>query len=192
MERQENKDRFADWEIGVATNVIERSRNRWEYLKLEFEDLRQECLTHWYFAKDKYDPTAGANQRTFMARVVENKLGHIIEELKTDKRRFTIEAISLDQPIFDEDDAPTLLDQIAADTEFTSNLHIHAELKIDITRTIQKLTPKQQDLCRLLSEKGLSVKDASKLLKINRDTVYEEIKRIKTVFQQNNLHGYLE
>lgn len=192
MERQENKDRFADWEIGVATNVIERSRNRWEYLKLEFEDLRQECLTHWYFRKGKYDPTAGANQRTFMAKVVENKIGHIIEELKRDKRRFTVEAISLDQPLSDADDAPTLIDKIAADTDCISNLYIHAELKIEITRTIQKLTPKQQDLCRLLSEKGLSVKEASKLLKINRNTVYEEIKRIRAVFQNDNLHGYLE
>ncbi|MFA4905065.1 MAG: sigma-70 family RNA polymerase sigma factor [Candidatus Margulisiibacteriota bacterium] len=184
---------FEDWEIGVAKNVIERFRKQWKCLELEgFDDLLQECLTHWHFSKDDYDPSAGANERTFMSRVVEHKIQHIIEKLTTDKRKVSSESVSLDERISDEEDSPTFLDRLSEDENLTSNLHVSAELKIDITRAIQKLTPKQQELCRLLGEEGMSMSEASEALKTPRGTLYEDVKRIKAIFEKAKLHDYLD
>lgn len=184
---------FEGWEIGVAKKVIERFRKQWKCLELEgFDDLLQECLADWYFSKEDYNPSAGANVRTFMSRVVEHKLQHLIEKHTAGKRKAGINNVSLDQPISDEEGAPTYLDRLSEDESLTSLLHIRAELKIDISRTIVKLTPQQRELCRLLGEEGLSIKEASEVLNKPRGTIYEEINRIKTTFQKEKLHEYLE
>lgn len=192
MKSQRYKGLFEDWEVGIATNVIERLRKDWTCLRMEeFEDLIQECLIHWHFSKDDYDPSAGANRRTFMARVVEHKLRHIIEKLTAGKRKAFVDNVSLDERISDEEDSPTYLDQLPADEEYFSNLRLSAELKIDLSRTYRRLSPKQQELCRLLGQEGLSIKEASEILKTPRGTLYEDIKRIKAIFQKENLHEYL-
>ena len=184
---------FEDWEIGVATNVVNRFRNQWTCLEREgFDDLLQECLTHWHFSKDDYNPSAGANVRTFMSRVVEHKVQKIIRKLTRDCRNVTNKSVSLDSPISDEEDSPTFLDKFSADESHASELHLKAELKIDVFQTIKKLTPKQQELCRLLNDEGLNINQASKAMQIPRGTLYEDIKRIRTIFQQEGLHEYLD
>lgn len=183
------KGLFENWEIAVAKNVIAQLMKKRTWLRPdEFEDLLQECLTHWLFVKDKYDPEAEASEKTFMARVIANKLKDIVKGRERLQRRVAQNTISLDQPLSDEEDASTLMDVIATDPE----LRIHVELKIDLTRTYQKLSPAQKRLCDLLGEKGLSIKAASDILKTPRGTLYEEIKRIKAIFQKKNLDEYLK
>lgn len=57
---------------------------------------------------------------------------------------------------------------------------------------LQKLTPKQKELCLLLGEKGLTVKEASEYLKTPRSTIYDELKRIRTIFMKEGLEDYLK
>ncbi len=183
---------FEDWEIGVAKNVIERFRKEWRCIEQEdFDDLMQECLTCWLFAKDNFDASAGANFRTFMSRVINKKLLRVARGLTRDKRNVANKSVSFDDRISDEEDAPTFLENLSEDEKLSSNLHISAELKFDISRTVQKLTPQQRELCRLLGEEGLNIKQASEALKIPRGTLYEDIKRIKAIFQKENLNEYL-
>ena len=184
---------FESWEIGVAKTVINRFRKQWRCLEHEgFDDLLQECLAEWHFSKSRFNSSAGANIRTFMAGVLEHKLQYIIEKLTTDKRKVVHECFSLDERISDEEDSPTFLDQLSEDEKHSSNLHISAELKIDIFRTIEKLTLQQRELCRLLGEEGLSISEASEVLKTPRGTLYDDIKRIKAIFQKENLLDYLD
>jgi RNA polymerase sigma-70 factor (ECF subfamily) len=191
MKRSSYRGLFEDWEVGVAKNIVDEHKRNWKCLEREdFDDLLQECLSFWYFSKDSYDPSGGASKQTYMARLLKRNLRNIIEGQLTDKRKVAFESVSLDQPLSDEDDAPSLLDTLSVDQNHTSDLRIHAELKIDITRTIRTLTPQQQELCRLLSEGDVSIKEASRILNVHRDTVYEEIKRIKSVFEKESLHEY--
>lgn len=190
MKRSSYRGLFEDWEVGVAKNVIDEMRRSWKCLELQdFDDLLQETLAHWHAVRAGYSPEGGASRQTYMSRVVRHKIGHIIEKLKTDRRRIALEAVSLDQPLSDEDDAPTLLDILSEDKNQTTDLRIHAELKIDIKQTIRTLTPKQQELCRLLEE-GMNVQEAAEALNSCRLTVYREIKRIKAVFEREQLHEY--
>lgn len=190
MANHNYKGLFQDWEIGVAISVINRIRRDQKCLELEdFDDLLQECLTHWHFSKDDYDSSFGANIRTFMARVIEYKLRHVAEKLASDKRKISMESVSLDEPIFDEEGSPTFLNQLSKD-EVASYQQASLEFKIDISRIFKKLTSRQRELCRLLSEEGLNINEASEILKIPRSTLYEDIKRIKAVFERDNLREY--
>jgi len=183
---------FQGWEIAVAKTVINRFIKKWKCLEHEgFDDLLQECLAEWHFSKIRYKSDTGANIRTFMAGVVEHKLQYIIERLTTDKRKVAHESFSLNERISDEKDSPTFLDQLSDDQTHVSNLHISAYLKIDIKRTIEKLTPQQQELCRLLYEEGLNILEASDAMRVPRSTLYDDIRRIRTIFQQDGLHEYL-
>jgi DNA-directed RNA polymerase specialized sigma24 family protein len=91
---------FRDREIAVAKKIVAEYRRRWKCLFIEdFEDLLQECLTHWYFARDEYDHKLGASQTTFMGRIIRNKLTDLIREREADKRKMAHLTISLDECI---------------------------------------------------------------------------------------------
>ena len=61
-----------------------------------------------------------------------------------------------------------------------------------VLRVMALLTPAQQRLCQLLGEEGLSIKEAAERLRIPRGTLYEEIKRIRRIFDQQGLSNYLK
>lgn len=186
---------FHDWEIAVAKKLINIFQRKWTCLEREeFDDLLQECLTHWYFTKDTYDPGREASQKTFMGRIIRNKLTDLIRERSAVKRKIAHITRSLDEPLRNDADSPALIDQINEDTvtETTHNHFLEIQLKIDLSKSLQKLTPQQKNLCDLLGEKGLSVKEASDRLKTPRGTIYDEIKRIRKIFMKEGLEDYLK
>jgi len=140
---------FDNWEIGVAKKLVNESRSKWTCLQYEdFDDLLQECLMHWYFVRDKYDPGKGVPSNAFMAKVVRNKLGHIIEKLTTDKRVVNSKTISLSKPMGDDEDSPTLLDTLDAEP-LTEKFDPAIGLPLDIAKAYARLTPRQRELCLL-------------------------------------------
>lgn len=187
------KGLFQGWEVAVAKNLTNEFKKKWQCLDIDgFEDLLQECLIHWLFVKDRYDPEAEASEKTFMGRVVRNRLNDIVKDHERLCRRDFQDTVSLDEPLFDdEEDSPTLLDKVKDDAEVAA-LQVRAGLKIDLFRTCQHLTPKQKKLCELLGEHGLSVNRASEILNMPRSSVREEVKRIKAIFREKKLHEYLE
>jgi len=179
---------FENWEIGVAKNVIEKLRKQWTCLEREdFDDLMQESLTHWCFAKDKYDPTAGANRQTFMSRVVQKHLQNIIQSLGRNKRKINQISVSLDQPI-DETEKTTGLADILP---LVRPNHDAELLKSDIAQTLKKLTPRQQKLCELMLDSEANCSEHMEQMGVSRKLFYQEIKRIREVFQSEGLKNYL-
>ena len=184
MTKLNYKGFFKDWEIGIAKSLIEKIRCSSIYLQREgFDDLLQICLWHWHLVENKYDPSIGASRQTFMHRVVKNKLFNIIEELKSDKRKILTEALSLNQPLSDDEDAPTLIDTIPDEKDSAAELRIHCSLEVYFARILPKLNPRQQKICHLF-KRGFNMTEVSKALKIPRTTLYEDKKRIKTLFKK--------
>jgi len=186
---------FQDWEIAVAKKLVNEFQGKWRCLEREeFDDLLQECLTHWYFAKDDYDPGREASQKTFMGRIVRNKLTDLVRERESDKRKVAHLTVSLDKPLGEDEDSPTLIDKIDGGnvTDVLHNHSLEIHLKIDLSKALQKLTHQQKELCHLLGEKGLTVKEASDCLKTPRSTIYDELKRIRTIFMKEGLEDYLK
>lgn len=131
---------FESWELAVAKRVIDDYRREHKNLEREgFDDLLQQCLIHWLDVRDQYDSARGASKRTYMAEVIGNVLGHLAEKARTNKRKTIYESISLDEPLNDDEDAPTLKDKIPESNDVLPQ--INSELKIELSRVYQKLTP---------------------------------------------------
>ena len=189
-------DLFENWEIAVAKNLINGFKAKWDCLEKEdFDDLLQECLTHWHFSRGKYDSTRKASPQTYMGKVLRHKLTDMVREKTTDKRRVGYEADSLDEPIDNEEKgAPTLLETLDADRAGEGRFDPSAEvgLKQNLSKALLNASDKQRLLCRLLGEEGLTVKEAAEYLEIPRSTVYDEIKRIRVLLEKERLMEYLE
>jgi RNA polymerase sigma factor (sigma-70 family) len=178
--------------MGVAVNLVNEYRNKWTCLQYEeFDDLLQECLVHWYFVRDKYDPGRGVYNNTFMAKVIRNKLGHIVEKLTTDKRVTNSKTVSLDAPIGDDEDAPTLLDTLD-ENPLSENLQTQIGLPLDVAKAYAHLTQRQRALCKLILEEGLNTDEAAKALRVSRNTVKNDKNRIKAAFAKAELREYME
>ena len=184
------------WEIAVTKKLVGEFRRRSRSLaREEFDDLVQECLAHWIAVRRKLAPDPGAPPTAYMAQVIRNKLTDLIREQAAEKRAGDQEALSLDAALDGSDDGMTLADQLADDEsaqqeEAGAVDHHHARL--DIGRALARLTPIQRQLCLMLGEDGLSIKEAAERLRIPRGTLYEEIKRIRRVFADQGLGDYLK
>ena len=183
------------WEMAVVRKVV--NRHRWRIRSLrreEVDDLCQECMTHWFEVRERFRPHAGRPPRAYLAQVVRNRLTDLIRQYETAKRVGELDALSLDAPLGDEEGAPTLHDLIAdrvhcsGDARRTRSIQ---DMRIDMMQAMTRLEPRQIYLCGLLSEGGLSVSEAAVRLGMPRSTLYEELKRIRTVFADAGLDDYL-
>jgi len=183
------------WEIAVAKKLVGEFRRRSRRLEREeFDDLLQECLTHWIEVRGKLAPNPDGPPVAYMARVVRNKLTDLLREQGASKRGADFSTVSLDAAVSDSDDAPTFADLLDAATSSAageSDPTDRNDVRIDIARAMKQLTPRQRRLCTLLGEEGLSIKEAAVRLRIPRGTIYEDIKRIRKVFADHGLGDYL-
>lgn len=183
------QDLFEDWEIGVAKNVIHRFKKDWKWLeRIDDEDLLQECLTHWVFNKEKYDPTAGAKRNTFMARIISNRLRNIVREQSCDKRSVIHQSLSIDQPLCEADDSSPLSDLLQSKIDY----QFRADLKLSVEQVFPQLTKTQQKLCQCLSEGESNMSELSTRLGLGRASIYREIKRIRNIFEDRGLKDFLK
>lgn len=183
------------WEIAVAKKLVGEFRRRSRILEREeFDDLLQECLTHWIEVRGKLAADPGGPPIAYMARVVRNKLTDMLREHAATKRGGDLDTVSLDAAVSDSDDAPTLADVLEGTTTdgvTDADAASRNDARIDIAKALQRLTPRQRRLCTLLGEEGLTIKEAAARLRIPRGTLYEEIKRIRKVFAEHGLGDYL-
>ena len=188
-------EELQQWEIAVAKKLVGEFRRRSRRLEREeFDDLLQECLTHWIEVRRKLAPDPEGPPVAYMARVVRNKLTDMIREQGATKRGGDTDTVSLDAPVSESDDAPTFADLVDAGTSGPpgeGHRIDRYDARIDIARALQQLTLRQRRLCTLLGEEGLSIKEAAERLRIPRGTLYEEIKRIRKIFAEQGLEGYL-
>jgi len=187
---------FQSWEIAIAKKLVNQFRGKNTCLKREeFNDLLQEVLIHWYSNKDKYNSNREASERTFMAKVVENKLTDILREIKTDKRTSNYQTISLDQPLGDDENNSTLSDVISEDnilpSSNTLSSFLKIQLKVDLARALLKLNSRQKKICNLILSEDLNVSELSLCLNTPRTTIFDEIKRIRKIFEKEQLKDYL-
>jgi len=182
---------FEGWEIAVIKKLIKEYREKYKCLRREsFDDLLQECLICWLDLRERYDPRRGASKKVFMAGVIRKELGKIIEKATTDKRKTIYESVSLDASLNDDEDAPALKDQIPESNDAPPQ--IKSDLRIELSKAYQKLTPQQKKLCKLLGEDGLSINEASKHFGKHRSNIYREVLRIREIFEKEGLKDYLK
>jgi RNA polymerase sigma factor (sigma-70 family) len=176
-------DLFADWEIAIAKSLIRKFQESYPWIKgLDFDDLLQECLFHWYLHRGSYRQGKGASAKTYMAKVLKNQLQLMLREQQADKRKIIHEAISLEVPV---GEGETTLADLIADNQSPAD----DSIRLDVEAIVRTLTPLQREVCNLLAQE-YSVKKVAELLGKPRSTIRDEIKRIREIFSQRGLKDY--
>ena len=190
-----NGKELQQWEIAVAKQLIGKYRRQSQSPEREeFDDLLQECLMHWIDVRRKFRADPNGPPIGYMATVIRNKLTDLFRERVAAKRAGDYDAVSLDAPTGDSDDAPTFADLLdaARGRDAAADQSLDPEdARIDVARALRNLTPRQRRLCELLGEERLSIKEAAEKLRIPRGTLYEEINRIRKIFADQGLGDYL-
>jgi RNA polymerase sigma factor (sigma-70 family) len=185
---------FQPWELAIARKLVRDFRATSPALQHdEIDDLLQEVLVHWYQARSSHDPQGKASVRTYMARVVRNRLIDLVRERESDKQ--IINSLTLPIDVAHADEAGTATDAtepvLPEPEETREHRDVEQSLHLDLARALAQLTPRQRELCRLLLEQDLTMVEASQRLGIPRGTLYEELKRIRATFSALGLDGYL-
>lgn len=154
---------------------------------LEFDDLVQEALLHWWTQRPRYSSQRGASLATFLRRVVKAKLLDIERIIKAQKRGGGRRALSLDQSLDDEDLDADTLGEVLADSADTDG---EATARIALDQALSHLSPRQRQLISGL-EAGYSMSQLSRALRLPRTTLYDELNRIKQVFRDEGLAPHL-
>ena len=185
---------FQAWEVAIATKLVREFHATSQALQSdESDDLLQEVLLHWYHARASHDPQGKASIRTYMARVVRNKLIDLVRERKSDKQIANSLAVPLasshdEEPGHDEGTEGDLPESGDAQEQQAAE----QSLNLDLARALAHLTPRQRDLCRLLLDEDLTMVEASRRLGVPRGTLYEELKHIRAIFAKLGLDAYLQ
>ena len=154
-----------------------------------FDDLLQECLTHWYFVRGRYDDTKAANKTTFMRQVFENKIFDLLEQRVSVKRKAVYQSVSLDE-LTEGLDGETYIDELAVEDQNFEEV-LRSDVGRVLKRAMAKLSGRQRELCRLIKVEGLNMKQASQKMNIPRGTLFDEVLRIREVFRDEGLTDYL-
>ncbi len=149
----------------------------------------QECLVHWFFTKDQYRAEEGAGEKTFLNRIIRNKLADIARIKGAYKRKVFYMSESLDAMGDDEESIGKKERALMVEEQVVEKITT-ADLPDAMSRATVNLSFRQKQICRYLSE-GMSQVKVGEKMNIPRTTLQEEIKRIREVFRKEGLEEYL-
>lgn len=160
---------------------------------LEPDDLKQQCLLHWWRRRDRHNPSRGASKKTFMATVVRAKLADIGRAVKAQRRGGASAVLSLDVPTTSYEEGLPLAETIgdpnpAMDPEKAA---VRADLRAHIEGAAHLLTPRQRQLLDGLL-RGYKITEISERLAVSRPTIHEDVKRIRKAFRDEGLHEFVD
>ncbi len=192
-------DGLEKWEVAVTKKLVGEFRRTFGTVwRQEFDDLVQDCLLHWIGVRTRLVPDPENPPVVYMAQVLRNKLTDLMRVQTARKRVGDLNALSLDAlnesvqnevlpvELADLGDLGEWLDP--KETQGTAGI----DARIDVGRAVARLSPFQRSLCLMLGQQGLSAMEAAVLLRISRGSVYEEIRRIRKVFECLGLALYME
>jgi RNA polymerase sigma factor (sigma-70 family) len=130
------------------------------YVDIDREDLVQEGLISVWTALDRFD-ISRASLRTFVERVVSNKIGSVLRRARTGKRT---------QPA-------TYRSLVESQRYFVS-----IELHLDLVRVLKTLGHQEQNVARLLEDHRPA--EIARELRISRPAVYRCMDRIREAFAE--------
>lgn len=182
------------WEIALAERVVQDFlATRRPFGALTFEDLVQECVTHWWLKRRHYSKDRGASPATYMRTVLKAKLCDIERRERATKRGGYSKPLSLDMALDPEDEeGPTLADILPDEALAKSPNHLaeRLELQSHIKRVLSLLSPRQRRLAEQLGS-GASMSEIGRLLGVHRSTLYDELHRIREIFRDERLEEFL-
>lgn len=173
---------FASWELTVARAWVRQFRHLARDPE-ELQDLEQEVLIHWLEVRDQYKESL-ASPKTFMNRVVKNRLLELDRAQKAQIRRINLEAIPISTPT---GEGTTIGDEV----DRASPLEGDGDLISDLRQAMALLNGQQQSIAMQLTA-GVPQTEIAESLGLHRSTIHEAIKRIRKVFMDKGLKEYID
>lgn len=184
-----SKGLFNEWEIAIAKKYVRQFRSTCQCLRRDFEDdLVDECLKHWYFLRDTVKPEEEEKRRAYMVAIVKNKLSDIVREHTSKKCNEFFQAVSLNQFLENNSDSPFLTHPSQQNPADEADL---SELKSKLVQVLKKLNPQQQKVYLALCDGQLTITEMSVCLKLHRNTIRNEINRIRVIFESEGFREFL-
>ena len=185
---------FQDWEITIAKKLVNDYVENWNCLsRNDYEYILWECLEHWHEVRGNYSSNRGASRQTYMGRIIRNKLQDIVRRQSADKREILQHVVRFEMKLGNDEDSPTLFDQqyleLAEDAPHDPVKAI--DKRNEISKVMGMLTPRQTRICEMLMSEP-TITEISKCLATPRSTIYDEIKRIRKIFEDAGLKDYLK
>ncbi len=180
---------FEPWELDLVRRLVQDFiTERRPPGDVEFDDLIQECLTHWWSQRDRYDEARGASRKTFLRKVVCGKLRDLARGWTTEKRGSGHLPLSLDAPASARDHQGRTIGEMLPSQE-----RLEADLAslLDLRQITSRLSERQRDIIAGVTA-GMNKTDLSRQLGISRDTLHEELRRIQQVFRDEGLADHLQ
>ena len=155
---------------------------------LALDDLAQECLLHWWTKRSKYDGGRGASLETFLRTVVNTKLIDLERGINAQKRGGGRGEASLDQPLTsDEPDGDIVADTLPDPMDTAREAVERVSLEVALCR----LSSRQKQIIAGL-EARYPKSQISQILGIPRATFYDDLKRIRLIFRDEELNQFPE
>ena len=184
-----------DYAVRIIKYKARQLVGRVGFTESDRQDLEQEMVFDLLRRLPKFKPER-AQRNTFIARVVEHKVATIIEAQKAGMRDYRLCPCSLNDR-FENDEGGSVerIDTINQDDylqrtgKLSRPISDLRGLSIDVRSAVEKLPPELRELCKRLQVE--SVTDISRDTGIPRGTIYESIKKLRTLFEDAGLKDYL-
>ena len=165
------------------------------FRKDDIKDIEQEMTLDLLSRMPKFNPNKAA-QNTFVARVIERKISNLIRHRKREMRDFRSESFSLNDRIEDPEsetvERACTIGQDEADIRIGRRRRAHEEeahLRVDVSLVLSGLPSDLRELAELL--KTQTITEAAQSLGIPRSTLYGSRDRLRCIFENAGLRGYL-
>jgi len=186
---------FAKWEIELSKGKAKSLIGKYGFTEVDMKDLEQELLLQIFRTRKTWRSwkKVKASEKTIVSRILDNRIRNITRLLRTSKRHIHTHKESL-QKYHSEDSLLThgdILDEDMALARVGRNkMAKEKELRLSLSLAFEKLTDFQKKVCELLL-KGYKISHAAKILKMNRLTLHKELRRMRKIFYQEDLDGYI-
>lgn len=184
-----------DYAVRIIRYKARQLVGRVGFTESDRQDLEQEMVFDLLRRLPKFKPER-AQRNTFIARVVEHKVATIIEAQKAGMRDYRLCSCSLNDRFENEEggsveriDTINQDDYLQRTGKLSRPISDLRGLSIDVRSAVEKLPPELRELCKRLQVE--SVTDISRDTGIPRGTIYESIKKLRSLFEDAGLKDYL-
>ena len=148
-------------------------------------------LAHWWIVRKTYRADGGANPRTYLKTVTRRKLADLMKEATSGKRMVERHALSLNQPLDNDDSEGTSFENIVdAHAEDPETAVEHERLRAALARHRIRLSAAQNALLDdLLAER--SVSEIAHRTGTPRTTLNDQLKALYAVLRSDELKEFL-
>lgn len=190
--RWDGIDKYA---VQIIQHKARQLVGRVGFTESDREDLEQELMLDLLSRLPRYNPDR-AQRNTFIARVVEHKVATIIEARQAGLRDYRLCRCSLNDRLEDEEGGCVERGETIDEEDYlrrTGRLSRPAaelrDLSIDLCKVLEQTSPELRELCGRLETDTVS--EVSRATGIPRGTIYESLKKLRTIFEDSGLREYV-